>query len=76
MPTFDQLLTRTQAGAALREAGYPIEDKTLSTMASRGGGPTYRKFGARVLYRWQDLIEWAGSRLSPPRRSSSEQEAA
>ncbi len=68
----DSLLTRQQTGLALREAGYPIADKTLATRASRGGGPPYRRFGARVLYRWADVMAWAESRLSPPVFTTSE----
>jgi len=72
----DSLLTRAQAAAALRSAGYPIADKTLATRASRGGGPPYRRFGARVLYRWGDALSWAQSRLSAPINSTSELDAA
>jgi hypothetical protein len=45
-------------------------------MATRGGGPPYRLFGPRVLYRWIDALNWAESRLSMPRRSSAEADAA
>ena len=65
-------LTRTQVAAALTASGYPISPATLSTMATRGGGPPYRNFGPRVLYRWGEALEWAEARLSKPRRSSSE----
>jgi hypothetical protein len=68
----DAILTRTQTGAALRAAGFPIADKSLATRASRGGGPPYRRFGARVLYRWGDALAWAEARLSPPINSTSE----
>ncbi len=66
------LLTRAQGGAALREAGYPVADKTLATKASRGGGPVYRRFGSRVLYRWGDLLQWAESQCSKPQQTTSE----
>jgi hypothetical protein len=72
----DAKLTRPQLGAALRAEGYPVADKTLSTLASRGGGPPYRRFGARVLYRWGDALAWAESRLSPPIGSTSELDVA
>jgi hypothetical protein len=72
----DALLTRPQTGAALRAAGFPIADKSLATRASRGGGPPYRRFGARVLYRWEDALAWAQSRLSAPISSTSELDAA
>ncbi len=72
----DALLTRTQTAAALRAAGFPVADKSLATRASRGGGPPYRRFGARVLYRWGDALEWAQARLSAPISSTSEADAA
>jgi len=37
----DALLTRDQTAAALTARGFPIKAKTLSTKASRGGGPPY-----------------------------------
>ena len=71
----DTLLTRDMAAAALTEAGYPIKSKTLATKATRGGGPPYRLFGVRPLYRWGDALAWAQGRLSAPRRSTSEKDA-
>ncbi len=68
----DTQLTRRDAAAALTQAGYPTASATLATLASRGGGPLYRRFGARAVYRWSDLIDWAASRLGPPIRSTSE----
>jgi len=72
----DALLTRDQTGAALTACGFPIKAKTLSTKASRGGGPPYQLFGPRVLYRWGDALKWAQARLSTPRRSTSEDDAS
>ena len=69
------LLTRRQAAEALTALGYPLSERTLSTKASRGGGPVFRHFGPRVLYRWGDLIDWAEGRLGPPCRSTSEADA-
>ena len=71
----DTLLTRDMAAAALTEAGYPVKSKTLATKATRGGGPPYRLFGVRPLYRWGDALAWAQERLSTPRRSTSEKDA-
>jgi len=68
----DTLLTRGQTASALSECGFPVKTATLATKASRGGGPPYALFGARPLYRWGDSLEWAKSRLSPPRANSSE----
>ena len=72
VPGNNSFLTRRQVGAALRAVGYPVADKTLATMASRGGGPAYRRFGARVLYRWAETLAWAEGRLSAPISSTSE----
>jgi hypothetical protein len=72
----DALLTRAQTSAALRATGFPVADKSLATRASRGGGPPYRRFGTRVLYRWGDALAWAQARLSQPIRSTSELDAA
>lgn len=68
----DALLTRDATAAALTEAGFPTSRSTLSTKATRGGGPAFSKFGPRTLYRWRDALAWAEGRLSPPRRSTSE----
>jgi hypothetical protein len=68
----DALLRRRATAEALIAAGFPVRPATLATMASRGGGPPYRVFGRIPLYRLADALAWAESRLSPPRRSSSE----
>ena len=66
------LLTRVQLAAALTETGFPIAAATLSTMATRGGGPPFRKFSVRAVYEWGPALAWAQGRLSAPRRSTSE----
>lgn len=71
----DVLLRRDQTAEALTEAGYPTAPATLATKASRGGGPPYRTFGRWPLYRWGDALAWAEARLSPPRRSTSDEDA-
>ncbi len=72
----DTLLTRDAVAVALTAAGFPVSAATLATKATRGGGPAYRKFGARPLYAWGPALEWAKSRLSKSVRSTSELEAA
>jgi len=62
----DALLTRDQAAAALTESGFPVAPKTLAVRASRGDGPPYQRFGARALYKWNDVQAWARSRLTTP----------
>lgn len=68
----DTLLTRDAVAAALTARGYPVKAKTLATKATRGGGPPFRHFGVRVLYRWSDALAWAEGRLSPLRRTTSD----
>jgi hypothetical protein len=68
IPTDPNMLLRRQATAeALTAVGYPTAVATLTTKASRGGGPVYRLFGTVVLYRWGDALAWAEGRLSPLR---------
>jgi hypothetical protein len=69
-------LGRKETAEALTEAGFPVKAATLTTKASRGGGPPYHLFGPRALYRWGDSLEWARQRLSGPRRSAAEHAAA
>ena len=71
----NRLLTRAEAAQFLQQRGYPVAMRTLATMVSRGGGPTYLRFGQRALYRVEDLIAWAEGRCSPPHRSSAEADA-
>ena len=59
----DTLLDRKQTAAALTRAGFPIAPETLATKATRGGGPEYKLFGRKPLYRWGDALEWAKGRM-------------
>lgn len=68
----DSLMTRDQIANALTSAGFPTKAKTLATKATRGGGPPYRLYSARALYRWGDALDWARSRLTPVIHSTSE----
>ena len=68
----DALLTRKRAAAALTAHGYQTAESTLATLASRGGGPIFQKFGPRVIYRWADLLAWAKDRTSQPVTNTSE----
>jgi hypothetical protein len=70
------LLTRDKTADALNGAGFPITYKTLATMACRGGGPPYQLWGTKPLYRWSEALEWAKGRMSAPRHSTSEADAA
>lgn len=72
----DALLSEKSTSAALKEAGYQVEQSSLATYRCRGGGPPFRKFGQRVIYRWGDSLDWAKARTSGPVSSSSELKVA
>lgn len=72
----DAMLSRIDSATALTEAGFPISSATLATKACRGGGPPYRLFGRKPLYRMSDLLAWAEGRCSKVVSSTSELEAA
>ncbi len=52
-----EFLTTDEAGAFLR-----LSPRTLEKHRVLGGGPRFRKFGARVVYAVEDLRAWANSR--------------
>lgn len=72
----DAKLTRRATAEALTAAGYPVTLSTLATMATRGNGPPFMRFGRRPIYRWGDVLEWAIGRTSKPVHSTSELQAA
>ena len=59
-------LDRNQTAAALSARGFKIAHSTLATLASRGGGPPFMKFGPHVTYQWGDALNWAQGRTSAP----------
>lgn len=71
-PKPNDLLRRHILARALTDAGFPTAAATLASKATRGGGPPFRSYGRIPLYRWGDALEWAESRLSAPRQSTSE----
>ena len=56
-PGNPEFLTNDEAAAFLR-----LSPRTLEKQRVLGGGPRYRKFGARVLYAVADLRTWADGR--------------
>ena len=56
-PANPEFLTTDEAGAFLR-----LSPRTLEKQRVLGGGPRFRKFGARVVYAASDLRAWADSR--------------
>jgi hypothetical protein len=72
IPDLDTLLSRHAVSKALEDRGFPVPPATLATMASRGGGPPFHRFGTRVLYRWGPALAWAQARLRGPISSTSQ----
>ncbi len=73
MTDADPKFLRRRAAAKYLKNRYGFTtEKTLSKLASTGGGPVFRKAGSVVLYDVRDLDDWAESRLSGPMRSTSE----
>jgi hypothetical protein len=71
------LLTRRQLAEGLTALGFKISATTLASIVTRrDDGPEYQLFNGRALYEWGPALEWARSRLSPPRRSTSQADAA
>lgn len=75
MIDIDTLLTRKATAEALKDYGYPVAPTSLATLASRGCGPVFRRFGSKPLYRWGDVLAWVRDRTGPPLRSTSASDA-
>jgi hypothetical protein len=69
--TWKGYLSRTEASEYLQDLGLAVAPSTLAKLAVIGGGPPYVKFMSRARYEPRDLHEWAASRISPKRRSTS-----
>ena len=72
--TTPRRLTRAEASAWFKTVyNINLSPRTLGNLASKGGGPKFRKAGARrVLHEESDLREYAESRLSPKVRTTGE----
>jgi hypothetical protein len=65
-------LTRRESAEFLAQNGFQVAASTLAKYACVGGGPIFESFGRRPLYKPTDLLAWAQSRCSGPRRSTSD----
>ena len=59
-------LMRREAAAWLTARGCRISPAILATLATKGGGPAYRRWGGGVRYLPDDLATWAASRWRDP----------
>jgi hypothetical protein len=60
----DDFLDVRGASDYARSLGFRIAPKSLNKLRSLGGGPSFRRFGRRVLYRRSTLRAWLMTRLS------------
>jgi len=75
--TSGQFLRREDAARYVRERfGAPCSRAWLAKIAVTGGGPTFRKIGRFPVYSTGDLDDWVRGRMTAPRRSTSEVQAA
>ncbi|MFD6357899.1 helix-turn-helix transcriptional regulator [Nocardia tengchongensis] len=58
-PDNSSLATPAEVAALLRTTAA-----ALAQMRYRGEGPTFRKLGRRVLYRWDDVTAWVDARAA------------
>jgi hypothetical protein len=66
-------IRRAEAAVYLKSR-YGIGSKaTLAKLACLGGGPVFRLIGKIPVYQLADLDEWAQSRITAPRRSTSDE---
>lgn len=68
----DVFLGRRDSSDFLKQRGFVVSSRTLEKLACHGGGPIYRTFGRRAIYKPADLIKWAQARVSQPRTNTSE----
>jgi hypothetical protein len=64
--------TRKDAAALLTQWGYPTAKATLNTLATRGGGPRFSRWGRTPLYSESDLRDWVRQHLTPAVSSTAE----
>ncbi len=72
----ERYFSRDEASDYLGRRGFKIAKQTLAKYAVTGAGPTYRTFGARVVYDPADLDAWIERRLTAARKSTSEVQSA
>ena len=60
-----ELFHRAGVARELRRLGYNESTRTLERAAERGEGPAFIKEGGRFMYRLEDAVAWAASRMPP-----------
>jgi len=72
MSNDEPFLTPEEASRFLDELGLPTAVTTLAKMRCVGGGPVFQNFGRWPRYKPSRLREYAASKLSRERRSTSD----
>jgi hypothetical protein len=65
-------MPRKKMAAALTAIGYRCSPATLASLASRGGGPVFAKWGPLAIYEWVDGIRWAQAKQTAKRAAAVE----
>lgn len=65
-------LRRNEAAEYVRSRGFPCQKNTLAKLACVGGGPEFQMFGRFPVYSEEALNTWIMSKLTGPRRSTSQ----
>lgn len=68
-------LRRPEAAEYVRSKYGFGSKKSLDKLATTGGGPEFRKAGHLVVYEPAKLDEWALSKISEPKHSTSDRDA-
>jgi hypothetical protein len=69
---YDPLYSRKQAARYLTQLGLATAPQTLARKFHEGTGPLCTRVGDRAMYRKSHLNAYFESRISAPRRSSSQ----
>jgi hypothetical protein len=65
-------LSRRATAEALTKIGFPLTYSSLCTLATKGQGPLFDRFGPHAIHEWGDAVAWAQARAKGKRSSSSE----
>jgi hypothetical protein len=66
----DRPMDAHAASAHLAGQGFPLAVATMSKLRVTGGGPTFIRYGRRILYRPSALDAWVATRTRELRNTS------
>ena len=65
-------LNRREQADYCQQRGLKITPAQITKLAHTGGGPEYQIWGNQAVSTPEQMDQWIESKLSPPRRSTSE----